>query len=235
MKLKLGEFAGPLDLLLHLIKQEKVNIYDVPIARIADEYLRYLRFMRNFDIAVAGDFLVMATTLIDIKAKMLLPRDFLDEAHDADEIDPRRALIERLLEHQKYKSAAQMLWEKTTIEQSVFGRGKLETSDFEKPETMLSNVSMFDLLSLFQKISARRKVEFSLEVKREEMTLSAMLETLRTRLQLESPINVNDFLAATTTKRELVLAFLAVLEISRERGLRIIQSQIFGKIMLEKA
>jgi segregation and condensation protein A len=109
VNLQLGEFAGPLDLLLYLIKQEQANIFDIPIARITDEYLKYIRLMKNFDIAVAGDFLVMATTLIEIKSKMLLPRDpFTEEAEEAME-DPREALVRQLLEHQKFKSAAQML------------------------------------------------------------------------------------------------------------------------------
>src|SRR5215210_8094142 len=112
----LGEFEGPLDLLLHLIRQEQVSIYDIPVARITDEYLRYLRVMQEMDIAVAGDFLVMAATLIELKTKMLLPRDPTAAAEEAED-DPRRELVDRLLEHQKYKAAAQMLWSRATVEQ----------------------------------------------------------------------------------------------------------------------
>src|ERR671914_404435 len=106
LKILLGEFEGPLDLLLHLIRQEQVSIYDIPIARITDEYLRYLRVMQEMDIAVAGDFLVMAATLIEIKSRMLLPRDPAVSEEELESDDPRRELVERLLEHQKYKAAA---------------------------------------------------------------------------------------------------------------------------------
>ena len=108
MRLKLGEFAGPLDLLLYLIRQEQANIFDIPIARITDEYLKYIRLMERLDISVAGDFLVMAATLIEIKSKMLLPREISDESEEEME-DPRHELVDRLLEHQKFKNAAQML------------------------------------------------------------------------------------------------------------------------------
>src|SRR4051795_7976731 len=102
LKLVLGEFAGPLDLLLYLIRQEQVSIYDIPIARITDEYLRYLRLMQGMDITVASDFLVMAATLIEIKSRMLLPRDPATSEEELQSDDPRRELVERLLEHQKY-------------------------------------------------------------------------------------------------------------------------------------
>src|SRR5688500_17018077 len=112
LKIKLGEFAGPLDLLLFLIRQEQANIFDIPIARITDEYLRYIRLMKSLDIAVAADFLVMAATLIEIKSKMLLPREpFLeDDGHEPE--DPRQELVDRLLEYEKYKSASHMLYER---------------------------------------------------------------------------------------------------------------------------
>src|SRR5215468_11375971 len=117
LKILLGEFEGPLDLLLHLIRQEHVSIYDIPVARITDEYLRYLRVMQELDIAVAGDFLVMAATLIELKTKMLLPRD--PQAVVEEEEDPRTDLVNQLLEYQKYKAAAQMLWSRATVEQGL--------------------------------------------------------------------------------------------------------------------
>ena len=113
LKILMGEFEGPLDLLLHLIRQEQVSIYDIPVARIADEYLRYLKTMQDMDIAVAGDFLVMAATLIELKTKMLLPRDPF--AAPEEEEDPRKDLVDQLLEYQKYKAAAQMLWSRSTV------------------------------------------------------------------------------------------------------------------------
>ena len=131
LKIVMGDFDGPLDLLLHLIRQEQVNIYDIPVARIANEYLRYLQVMQELDIAVAGDFLVMAATLIELKTKMLLPRDPYATAEL--EEDPRKDLVDQLLEYQKYKAAAQMLWSRATVERAVFKRAEIET-DKNNPE-----------------------------------------------------------------------------------------------------
>src|SRR6267143_1349845 len=131
LKIVMGEFDGPLDLLLHLIRQEQINIYDIPVARIADEYLRYLELMQELDIAVAGDFLVMAATLIELKTRMLLPRDPF--ATEEEEDDPRKDLVDQLLEYQKYKAAAQMLWSRATVERAVFKRAEIET-DKNNPE-----------------------------------------------------------------------------------------------------
>src|SRR5881227_3430207 len=142
LKLVLGEFAGPLDLLLYLIRQEQVSIYDIPIARITNEYLRYLRLMQGMDITVASDFLVMAATLIEIKSRMLLPRDPAVSEEELEELDPRRELVERLLEHQKYKAAAEMLWSRATVERAVYTRAPMET-DKENPEVA---AGAFDLL-----------------------------------------------------------------------------------------
>ncbi len=229
LKLKLGEFDGPLDLLLYLIKQEQVNIFDLPIARIANEYLKYVQLMEELDISVAGDFLVMAATLIDIKSKMLLPREPLAELGEEEIEDPREQLVKQLLEHQKFKNAAEMLWTKVTVEQSVFTRGKIETDD-ENPEI---NVGVFDLLSVFQKILGRKKEEIQMEIQREEMSLAEMLATLKESLKRHKRLNVNEFFSQIQSKRELILAFLAVLELVKASVIKLRQSEIFGEIVAE--
>ncbi len=226
IKLQLGEFDGPLDLLLFLIKQEQANIFDIPIAKIAAEYLRYLRLMETLDITIAGDFLVMAATLIDIKSKMLLPREPLAELGEEEIDDPRKELVDRLLEHQKFKNASQMLWEKSTVEQSIFTRGKIE-SDETNSEV---NVGIFDLLSVFQKIVSRQKEEIQMEIQREEMTLAEMLVKLKQRILGEKRISINDFFSGISTKRELVVAFMAVLELVRTTSVRLLQDKVFGEI-----
>src|SRR6202171_524427 len=147
LKLVLGDFEGPLDLLLHLIRQEQVSIYDIPVARITAAYLKYLQLMQELDIAVAGDFLVMAATLIELKTKMLLPRDPFAAA-EGEEDDPRLDLVNQLLEYQKYKAAAQMLWSRATVERAIFKRAELET-DKNNPEVV---VGVFDLLRVFNEI-----------------------------------------------------------------------------------
>ena len=231
LKLILGEFAGPLDLLLYLIRQEQVDINDIPVARITDEYLRYLRMMQDMDIAVAGDFLVMAATLIEIKSRTLLPSDPLVAAELTGEDDPRRELINQLLEHQKYKAAAQMLWSRATIERAVYTRAPLET-DKNNPEI---SAGAFDLLRVFQEILARRKEEVLMEIERDEMTMSEMLERLRNMIRSTGELNLRRFFEQTQSRRELVLAFLSVLEIVRTTEVVLVQQQTFGDIIARVA
>jgi segregation and condensation protein A len=227
LKLVLGEFAGPLDLLLYLIRQEQVDIYDIPIARITDAYLKYLRAMQSMDITVASDFLVMAATLIEIKSRMLLPRDPTLSAEEQAEDDPRRELVERLLEHQKYKAAAQMLWSRATVEQAVYTRAPMET-DKNNPEVA---AGAFDLLRVFQEILARRKEEVLLEIERDEVTMAEMLERLRNAVYSVGELNLRDFFERAGSRRELVLAFLSVLELVRTTEIRLFQTQTFGDIV----
>jgi segregation and condensation protein A len=228
LSIKLGEFAGPLDLLLYLIKQEQANIFDIPIARITDEYLKYIRLLKTFDIALAADFLVMAATLIEIKSKMLLPREPLLEEEEME--DPRKELVDRLLEYEKFKSAAQMLYQKTTVEQAVFTRGKQE-SDENNHEV---NASVFDLLNVFQKIMSRHKEEVQLEIEREEISLSEMIKNLKKRIFAAKELSLLKFFEEMHSKHELVIAFIAVLEIVRTESVKLMQSETFGDIILRK-
>ncbi|MEJ7576413.1 MAG: segregation/condensation protein A [Pyrinomonadaceae bacterium] len=228
LKIVMGEFAGPLDLLLHLIRQEQVSIYDIPVARITDEYLRYLRLMKEMDIGVAGEFLVMAATLIEIKSRMLLPRDTQSaEADDELASDPRRELIEQLLEHQKYKAAAQMLWSRATVERAIWTRAPIET-DKQNPEIA---VGVFDVLRVFQQILQRRKEEVLMEIERDEMTLAEMMERLRNMILSVGELNLRTFFERTRTRRELVLAFLSILELVRTTQITLTQRETFGDII----
>jgi segregation and condensation protein A len=227
LKLVLGEFAGPLDLLLHLIRQEQVDIYDIPVGRITEEYLRYLKLMQDLDIAVAGDFLVMASTLIELKSRMLLPRDPLAEGAEEDETDPRAELINRLLEHEKFKAAAQMLWSRATVERAVFARAELET-DKQNPEVA---VGLFDLLTVFQKILARHKDEVMMEIVREEISMNDMIDRLRTMVRSAGELNLVKFFEQARSRRELVIAFLSILELVRASEISLFQRETFGEIL----
>lgn len=230
LNLRLGEFAGPLDLLLFLIKQEQANIFDIPIAKITDEYLKHIRLMKSLDIALAADFLVMAATLIEIKSKMLLPREITGETDEEEFEDPRQELVDRLLEHQKFKNAAEMLYERNTIEQAVFRRGVIE-SDENNTET---NATVFDLLNIFQKILSRHKEEVQMEIHREEISLSEMIRNLKKRIFAVKELKLLSFFEEIETRRELVTAFIAVLEIVRTESVKLTQSQTFGEIVLQK-
>jgi segregation and condensation protein A len=230
LRLVLGEFAGPLDLLLYLIRQEQVSIYDIHVARITDEYLRYLRLMQELDIALAGDFLVMAATLIEIKSKMLLPPDPLAKAEDEAD-DLRAELINQLLEHQKFREAAQMLWTRATVEHAIFHRGELET-DKNNPEVA---VGVFDLLKVFQEILARHKEEVLLEIERDEMTMTEMIERLRNMVMSAGELNLRIYFERARSRHELVLAFLSVLELVRTTEISLLQRETFGEIIARVA
>jgi len=229
IKLTLGEFSGPLDLLLFLIKQEQANIFDIPIARITDEYLKHIRLMKTLDISLAADFLVMAATLLEIKSKMLLPREITGAAEEEIE-DPRQELIDRLLEHQKFKNAAEMLYERITVEQAVFTRGQIE-SDENNLET---NASVFDLLNVFQKILDRHKEEIKLEIEREEMSLGEMLKFIKAKILQTKQISLLELFQTLQTRQELVLAFIAVLELVRTENIQLLQRKTFGEVILRK-
>ncbi len=227
--IKLGKFAGPLDLLLFLIRQEQANIFDIPISTITDEYLKYIRLMRSLDIAVAADFLVMAAQLIEIKSKMLLPRDPM--APDDEEIDdPRKELADRLLEHEKFKAAAHMLYERTTIEQAVFKRGSIDSDE----NNLEISATVFDLITVFQKVLARQKEEIELEIEREEISLAEMIRRLNKRIFDETEIRLLSFFEEMHNRRELVTAFIAVLEIVRTESVKLVQKNTFGDILLRK-
>jgi segregation and condensation protein A len=229
LSIKMGDFAGPLDLLLYLIKQEQANIFDIPIARITEKYLEFIRLMKKLDIALAADFLVMAATLIEIKSKMLLPRDpTLADEEEFD--DPRQELVDRLLEYEKFKSAAGMLHERSTIEQAVFTRGRTETDD-DHGEV---DATVFDLLTIFQKIADRHKNDVKMEIEREEISLADMIRDLKRRIFAEGEISLLKVFEEMSNKRELVTAFIAILEIVRTESVRLLQSATFGDIILRK-
>jgi segregation and condensation protein A len=185
--------------------------------------------MQDMDIAVAGDFLVMAATLIELKTRMLLPRDPFATPEEED--DPRKDLVDQLLEYQKYKAAAQMLWSRATVERAVFKRAEIET-DKNNPEVV---VGLFDLLKVFQDILARHKEEVQLEIEREEITMADMLETLRNMVLSAGELNLRVFFERARSRRELVVAFLSVLELVRTTEVRLIQRETFGDIIAQVA
>jgi segregation and condensation protein A len=229
-RIKLEIFEGPLDLLLFLIKKHEIDIYDIPIAHITKEYLEYLKLMEQLDIAVAGDFLVMASTLIYIKSKMLLPPDpKLEGDADLNE-DPRAELVERLLEYQKYKSASQMLYSRFEIESAVYTRGALET-DKSNPEV---SATVFDLLRVFNEILKRAESKLEMEIARDEVTMSEKLAQIHALLDSNDEINVRDLFEASRSKRELILTFLAFLELVKEWKVYIVQRELFGDIFARK-
>ena len=228
-QVNLDVFRGPLDLLLFLVKRNEVDICDIPIARVAEQFLDYLRVMEFIDVEHAGDFLVMAATLIELKTRMLLPRDPFAELEE--EEDPRLDLVNQLLEYQKYKAAAQMLWSRATVERAVFKRAELET-DKNNPEVA---VGVFDLLRVFNEILARHKEEVLMEIEREEITMAEMIERLRNMVRSAGELNLITFFERAGSRHELVVAFLSVLELVRLHEITLLQRETFGEITARAA
>jgi segregation and condensation protein A len=225
-RVRLEIFEGPLDLLLYLIKKDEIDIYDIPIARITEQYLAYLELMQELDISVAGDFLVMASTLIYIKSKMLLPPEpKVDGEEDLGE-DPRAELIERLLEYQKFKSASQMLYSRGEIESACYTRGPLET-DSSNPEV---STTLFDLLRVFREVLKRAEAEIEMEIARDEMTIAEKLAQIHAMLEERERINVRELFEMSRSKRELIITFLALLELVKEWKIYLTQDEPFGEI-----
>ncbi len=226
-------YEGPLDLLLDLIRKQDIDIYDIPIAKITAQYLAYVEKIRELDVNVAADFIYMASVLIHIKSKMLLPRD-PDALAEAAE-DPRTELVNRLLEHEKFKSAAQMLLQKQQIEDAVLTNPALkEFMDAEGTEPEIA-ADVIDLVKTFQQILERVRTRPTINVDEETVTVGQMIDYLRKRLTLEDrPIRLKQVLMRVPSRQALVCMFLAMLELVRLQAIQVRQESMFGEIAVRK-
>jgi len=226
-------YEGPLDLLLDLIRKQDIDIYDIPIARITAQYLAYVEKIRELDVNVAADFIYMAAVLIHIKSKMLLPRDPSAKAEELE--DPRTELVNRLLEHEKFKSAAQMLLQKQQIEDAVLTNPALkEFRDAEGTEPEMA-ADVIDLVKTFQQVLERARTRPVINVNEETVTVAQMIDYLRRRLALESrPIRLKQLLLRVPSRQALVCMFLALLEMVRLQAIQVRQDQLFGEIAVRK-
>ena len=226
-------YDGPLDLLLDLIRKQDIDIYDIPIARITAQYLAYVENLKQLDVNVAAEFIYMASLLIHIKSKMLLPRD-PDLPPDQQE-DPREELVQRLLEQEKFKNAAQMLLQKQQIEEAVVSNPALkEFKEDEGAEPELV-ADVVDLVRTFQQILERAKSRPILQVDEETVTVAQMVEYFRRRLLLEDkPIRLKRLLQHVHTRNGLISAFLALLELVRLQAILLRQDKVFGEILIKK-
>jgi len=226
-------YEGPLDLLLDLIRKQDIDIYDIPIARITAQYLTYVERMRELDVNIAADFIYMAAVLIHIKSKMLLPRDPLAPADTME--DPRGELVNRLLEHEKFKSAAQMLLQKQQIEDAIWSNPALkEFKDAEGTEPELA-ADVIDLVKTFQQILDRARSRPILQVDEDTVTVGQMIDYLRRRLSLEDkPVRLKQILRNIESRQALVCMFLAMLELVRLQAVQLRQERMFGEILIRK-
>ena len=235
-KVKLDIFEGPLDLLLYLIKQSELDIYNIPIAQITDQYLAYLELMEILDLDVAGEFIVMAATLMQIKSRMLLPPDPVAEDAEEDE-DPREALVRQLLEYQRFKAAAQRLGELAVRQQAHFRRPNEGAAEIVAAETggegePYFEASLFDLLTAFSKVLKEIPKETFYQIIKETVTVEEKVQFLQELLQRQRQVTFLELFGPGRSKLELIATFLALLEVIRQRVAVAQQPQLFGDIVL---
>lgn len=230
-KVKLDIFEGPLDLLLYLIKKNELNIHDIPIADITGQYLEYFELMRLLDLNIAGEFLVMAATLMQIKSKMLLPPD--ETVAEEEEIDPRDELVRRLLEYQKFKEAANHLKDMELARREVFTRkldelGKIEDTSSE--EETFFEASVFDLINAFTKALKNVPKDLFYEVIKDEFTVEGKIHDLLHLLLVKPQICLGELFGSAKSKIEIIVIFLAILELTRLKEIVARQKEVFGEI-----
>jgi len=231
----LEQYDGPLDLLLDLIRKQQINLYDIPIASITQQYLEYMQRALGLDIELSAEFVYMAATLIHIKSRMLLPKDpELDKI--SPEEDPRQELVDRLLEHERFKNAAEMLQQKKLIEEAVWSNPQIDRFLAEDTEPGLS-VTLFDLVKTLQVVLERAKNRPIYEVGKEDVSIPDMiryLESVFRDLNRSDTLSVAELFERQGSRRAMLCLFLAVLELVRRQALALTQKDAFGDIGLKK-
>ena len=233
IRLEQVNFEGPLDLLLHLIKKHEVDIYDIPITVVTQQYLEYIDLMQDLDLDVAGEFLVMAATLIHIKSRMLLPR--VDPAQEDPDEDPREALVRRLLEHQKFKAAAELLHERETLRSAQWTRpdGPITEIAGEAPEPEVE-VDLFSLISAFRTVVERSKQRPKVYLPGEQVPIEDRIEQLMSKLSETEACGFEDLFGDVQTRAGLIVTFLALLEMIRLKLVRVFQGGAMHPIRVYK-
>jgi segregation and condensation protein A len=229
----LEHYEGPLDLLLDLIRKQEIDIYDIPIAKITAQYLEYMERAAQLDVELSSEFVYMSATLILIKSKMLLPRDpILSANEEAD--DPRKELVERLLEHERFKTAAEMLQQKRVIEEATWSNPQIQqfVSDDDTPGLA---VSLFDLVKTFQQVLERAKNRPIFEIGKEDVSVPEMIRYLGSLLRQHrtGPLSAIELFEKQGSRRAMICLFLAILELVKLQAVVLTQTDAFGDIGLE--
>jgi segregation and condensation protein A len=233
-KVRLEVFEGPLDLLLYLIKKDELEIHDIPIETITTQYVQYLELMQMLDLNVAGEFLVMAATLMMIKSRMLLPAEERPEL-EAEEEDPRWDLVRQLVEYKKFKDAALHLEALELRREDIFGRDGAEAVLGKEPDVALHDVGLFDLISAFSDALKKVKSEELREIFAERFTVADKIELLGDRLRREKRFSISQMFAGMRSRNEIACTFLALLELIRLNQARAVQQETYGEILIEAA
>ncbi len=229
-KIKLEIFEGPLDLLLYLVKKDHLNIYDIPISKVTEQYLEYLNLMQLLDLNIAGEFLVMAATLMQIKSKMLLPVEE-GEGEDAAAEDPREELVRRLLEYEKFKQIAQDLRQKEESQREVFKRPKTQIEEKQgEKEPVYFEASIFDLINAFSKALKDVPKEVFYEVVKDQFTVEHATHEILHLLLVKSQVKLSELFSKARNKLDIIVTFLAVLELIRIKEIIARQDALFEDI-----
>ncbi|MGD0498896.1 MAG: segregation/condensation protein A [Bryobacteraceae bacterium] len=235
LDIRLEQYEGPLDLLLDLIRRQQIDIKDIPIAAITAQYLEYMEKAREMDIDLGAEFVYMAATLIHIKSKMLLPKDPILEPGGGAEEDPRQELVERLLEHERFKNAAEMLQQKRLIEENVWSNPQIKSFSAEGEEPGLA-ITLFDLIKAFSELLERSAHRPIYEVAEDDVTVSDMIRRLKGLLieAGDGPVFILRVFERQTSRRAMIALFLAVLEMVRMQAVVLTQKDLFGEIALQR-
>lgn len=233
-QVKLEIFEGPLDLLLYLIRQEELDIYDIPIARITRQYLEYIEIMKSLDIDLAGEFLVMAATLLKIKSKLLLPHHVEIEGEME---DPRKDLVRQLLEYKKFKEAASRLEDREEVQRLMFPRpkGAIEKQEETRAEPPVPEVGLYELLSAFRQVVERIDKVRLYEIVGEDITIEDRIDFILKQVKENEQIKFSDLFVNEPRKLMMVVTFFALLELIRLGRVRVLQDALFGEIFIRKA
>jgi segregation and condensation protein A len=233
-KIKLELFEGPLDLLLYLVKKDHLNVYDIPISQVTEQYLQYLNLMQMLDLNLAGEFMVMAATLMQIKSKMLLPAEEIPPEEEQE--DPRAELVRRLLEYEKFKEIAETLRQKEEEQREVFKRPKSEEAGKEAsdPKEFYFEASIFDLINAFNRALKDVPKEVFYEVFKDEFTIEEKIHQLLHILLVEPSLRLSELFAKAKTKLEIIVTFLAILELVKLREVVARQSSLFDDIEISR-
>lgn len=231
---RIENFEGPLDLLLHLIKKSEINIYDIPIALIARQYLDYLDAIDELNLTVAGEFLVMAATLLQIKSKMLLPVD--ETAQDEEDgPDPREELVRRLLEYKTFKEAARQLDDHGKMWQELYSREQPPPVELESDETLLDHLSLFDLVNALQGVLDRHPGTQLMEILPDNLTVRDRMNAILEALEGQESVSFVALFEPACHRMVIIVTFLALLELIRLRTARVFQTENFGPILVARA
>ncbi|WP_307338968.1 segregation and condensation protein A [Caldalkalibacillus uzonensis] len=243
LQIKLDSFEGPLDLLLHLIDKAEVDIYDISVSEITDQYVAYIHQMQQLELEIASEFLVMAATLLAIKSKMLLPKKeeytfqpMLDMELE-EEYDPREELIQRLVQYKKYKQLAALLREEEAKRSQIYTRPAEDLTAFVDRDDVnpVANVSLFDLVDALQEVLKKKEEEPLSKVERDEISVSERMKEIKDRLVREREITFNQLFQGKRSKTQIVVTFLALLELMKKKEVICRQDRLFAEIKISLA